>query len=83
MRSKRYSDALSNEIRPFGVDVIVIEPGAIESEWGGIAADEAERYFGLTRFVITHHALCHFVLRAVVRGPHTDKLVHDERFGGV
>ncbi|WP_018319014.1 oxidoreductase [Bradyrhizobium sp. WSM2793] len=41
-----YSDSLRNEVRPFGVDVIVIEPGGIETEWGGIAEDEAERYSG-------------------------------------
>ncbi len=41
-----YSDSLRNEVRPFGIDVIIIEPGAIETEWGGIAADEAERYSG-------------------------------------
>jgi NAD(P)-dependent dehydrogenase (short-subunit alcohol dehydrogenase family) len=41
-----YSDSLRNEVRPFGVDVIIIEPGAIETEWGGIAADEAERFSG-------------------------------------
>ncbi|MGY3442886.1 SDR family NAD(P)-dependent oxidoreductase [Bradyrhizobium sp. USDA 4473] len=29
-----YSDSLRNEVRPFGVDVIVIEPGGIETEWG-------------------------------------------------
>lgn len=39
-----WSDALRNEVRPFGIDVIVIEPGGIETEWSGIAADEAERY---------------------------------------
>lgn len=41
-----YSDSLRNEVRPFGIDVIIIEPGAIESEWSGIAADEADRYSG-------------------------------------
>lgn len=41
-----FSDALRNEVRRFGIDVIVIEPGGIETEWGGIAATEAERYSG-------------------------------------
>jgi NAD(P)-dependent dehydrogenase (short-subunit alcohol dehydrogenase family) len=39
-----YSDALRNEVRAFGIDVIVIEPGGIESEWSQIAANEAQRY---------------------------------------
>lgn len=42
-----YSDSLRNEVRGFGIDVIVIEPGGVESEWAGIASDEAERYSGL------------------------------------
>lgn len=32
-----FSDALRNEVRPFGIDVIVIEPGGIKTEWSGIA----------------------------------------------
>lgn len=32
------SDALRVEVRPFGVNVVVVQPGAIESEWSGIAA---------------------------------------------
>jgi NAD(P)-dependent dehydrogenase (short-subunit alcohol dehydrogenase family) len=39
-----YSDALRIEVRPFGIDVIVIEPGAMDSEFRAIAAEEARRY---------------------------------------
>lgn len=31
------SDCLRMELKPFGIDVIVVEPGAIRTEWGGIA----------------------------------------------
>ena len=41
-----WSDALRNEVRPFGIAVVVIEPGGIESEWAGIATQEAARYSG-------------------------------------
>ena len=34
-----FSDALRLEVEPFGVRVVVIEPGAIHSEWDGIAVD--------------------------------------------
>lgn len=33
------SDCLRMEVRPFGIDVVVIEPGSIATEWGDIAAD--------------------------------------------
>jgi NAD(P)-dependent dehydrogenase (short-subunit alcohol dehydrogenase family) len=32
------SDALRMELAPFGIHVVVIEPGAIRTEWSGIAA---------------------------------------------
>lgn len=32
------SDSLRIELAPLGIDVVVIEPGAIRTEWGGIAA---------------------------------------------
>ena len=37
-----YSDALRNEVRPFGIDVVVIEPGGVVSEWSAVAAKNAE-----------------------------------------
>jgi NAD(P)-dependent dehydrogenase (short-subunit alcohol dehydrogenase family) len=33
------SDSLRIELRPFGIRVVIIEPGAIRSEWSGIARD--------------------------------------------
>jgi short-subunit dehydrogenase len=33
------SDSLRNEVRQFGIDVIIIEPGGIQTEWGDIAMD--------------------------------------------
>ncbi len=32
------SDSLRNEVRQFGIDVVVIEPGGVKSEWADIAA---------------------------------------------
>lgn len=34
------SDCLRLEVQPFGIDVVVIEPGGIKTEWAGIAADK-------------------------------------------
>jgi NAD(P)-dependent dehydrogenase (short-subunit alcohol dehydrogenase family) len=38
-----YSDVLRLEVRPFGIDVVIIEPGTIESRWGVRAIEEANR----------------------------------------
>jgi NAD(P)-dependent dehydrogenase (short-subunit alcohol dehydrogenase family) len=44
------SDCLRYETRDFGIQVVVIEPGGIESEWNGIAMDSASRYSGHTAY---------------------------------
>ena len=33
------SDCLRLEVKPYGINVVVIEPGGIKTEWGDIAAD--------------------------------------------
>lgn len=40
------SDSLRQEVRPFGINVVVIEPGGIQSEWGGIAMDSMVKTSG-------------------------------------
>ncbi|HEX7339311.1 MAG TPA: oxidoreductase [Rhodanobacteraceae bacterium] len=44
------SDCLRMELAPFGIRVIVIEPGAIRTEWGGIACDALRQYSGHTAY---------------------------------
>ena len=34
-----FSDSLRLEVKPFGIDVILIEPGGIKTDWGMIAAE--------------------------------------------
>jgi len=36
------SDCLRLEVAPFGINVVVIEPGGIATEWGGVAADHLD-----------------------------------------
>jgi len=44
------SDCLRMEVRPFGIEVIVIEPGAIRTEWGGIAYENLLKMSGETAY---------------------------------
>jgi NAD(P)-dependent dehydrogenase (short-subunit alcohol dehydrogenase family) len=39
-----YSDSLRMEVRPFGIDVVVIEPSGTDTEWVPIAMAELNRY---------------------------------------
>jgi NAD(P)-dependent dehydrogenase (short-subunit alcohol dehydrogenase family) len=42
------SDSLRNEVERFGIDVVVIEPGGIKTEWSGIAGDNLKKISGHT-----------------------------------
>lgn len=37
------SDSLRMEVRQFGIDVVVIEPGGVKSEWSDIAMENAQK----------------------------------------
>lgn len=44
------SDAMRLEVKQFGIDVIVIEPGGTKSEWGDIAVESLMRVSGKTAY---------------------------------
>ena len=44
------SDSMRMEVKQFGIDVIVIEPGGIKSEWGDIALESLVRVSGNTAY---------------------------------
>ncbi len=41
-----FSDSLRLEVADFGVQVVIIEPGPIQTEWGDIARDSAKEFSG-------------------------------------
>ncbi|MGW4484764.1 oxidoreductase [Amycolatopsis sp. NPDC004368] len=41
-----FSDSLRMEVQPFGIDVVVVEPGGIATEWGAIAMDHLKEVSG-------------------------------------
>ncbi len=41
-----WSDCLRNEVKPFGIDVIIVEPGGIKTPWGQIATENLKKTSG-------------------------------------
>jgi len=41
-----WSDCLRVELKGFGIDVVVVEPGGIKTEWGGIAMEKLAKISG-------------------------------------
>ncbi len=49
-----YSDSLRMEVEQFGIDVVVIEPGGIQTEWGDIADEQPGKDFRQLRLSPAH-----------------------------
>jgi short-subunit dehydrogenase len=50
------SDCLRLELQPFGIDVIIIEPGPIKTEWGTIAVEKLMKTSGHTAYATAAQA---------------------------
>ena len=50
-----FSDCLRLETKQFGIDVSLIEPGGVKSEWADISADHIEQYSGNTAYASMAH----------------------------
>ena len=46
------SDALRQEVRPFGIEVVLVEPGLIHTEWTKIAADHLLATSGMGKYAV-------------------------------
>ncbi len=70
-----WSDCLRLELKEFGIDVVVVEPGGIQTEWGGIATDHLMKTSG-------NGPYSNFVTKvASVMGKSSDKLTPVEVLG--
>jgi short-subunit dehydrogenase len=50
-----FSDCLRLETQQFGIDVALIEPGGVKSEWADISAEHIEKYSGNTAYASMAH----------------------------
>lgn len=56
------SDCLRMEVQPFGIDVVVIEPGGIKTEWPDIAAEKLLAVSGHGAYARQAHAMANSMI---------------------
>lgn len=47
-----WSDCLRIEVKPFGIDVVIVEPGGIKTPWGIIAAENLKKTSGSGAYAV-------------------------------
>jgi short-subunit dehydrogenase len=72
-----FSDCLRMELKPFGIAVVVIEPGAIRTEWGQIALDTLQQASGHTVYVTQSEEKRALVLAAAGSGSDPDVVARE------
>jgi NAD(P)-dependent dehydrogenase (short-subunit alcohol dehydrogenase family) len=63
-----FSDSLRLELHEFGIQVVIVEPGSIRTEWGGAAYDSAEKYSGASAYAPQVRAMKTLYAHADERG---------------
>jgi len=63
-----FSDSLRLELHEFGIEVILIEPGPIRTEWGGGAYDSAQKFSGAGAYASQVRAMKALYAQADRRG---------------
>ncbi|WP_101261749.1 oxidoreductase [Labilibaculum filiforme] len=59
------SDCLRQEVKPFGIKVILINPGAIESEWANLALSKANENSKNTAYSNMTNQLTHLISKSI------------------
>lgn len=70
-----FSDCLRLETAPFGIDVIIVEPGGIATSWGSIAANNLRKTSGNGAYASTAHANADRMEKLYASGKLTDPSV--------